>query len=141
MDKENLLKKAMEFFKDNDASIGTEKIEGAQNIVFVAEGCEDTVLRINKAPHTLAVGSIQLFLDSLSSNTTLDGSGIEVDYIHGEDSVRSLAKNGNTGILLPDVRKDSFFETISKEGVFPRKTFSMGEAFEKRFYLEAKMIR
>ena len=141
MDKENLLKKAMEFFKDNDASIGTEKIEGAQNIVFVAEGSEDTVLRINKAPHTLAVGSIQLFLDSLSSNTTLDGSGIEVDYIHGEDSVRSLAKNGNTGILLPDVRKDSFFETISKEGVFPRKTFSMGEAFEKRFYLEAKMIR
>ena len=81
-----------------------------------------------------------MFLDSLDSNNSLDGSGIEVDYIHGEDSVRNLAKDGNTGILLPDVSKDSFFDTIAKEGVFPRKTFSMGEAFEKRFYLEAKKI-
>ena len=62
------------------------------------------------------------------------------DYIHGEDSVRKLATSGNTGILVPAISKDTFFSTVEKEGVFPRKTFSMGEAFEKRFYLEAKKI-
>ena len=141
MNRDTLVKKALEYFKDNEASVDDKKIDGAQSIVLVAEGADDIVLNIKKAPHTLAVGSIQMFLDSLSSDTTLDGSGIEVDYIHGEDSVRSLSKDSNTGILLPDVKKDAFFATIAKEGVFPRKTFSMGEAFEKRFYLEAKMIR
>ncbi|MCR5617142.1 MAG: DUF1015 domain-containing protein [Clostridiales bacterium] len=131
-DRDELLSEALEFFKDNKASVGSEKISSAQNIVFVSDKGEDKVLRIEEAPHTLAVGSIQMFLDKI---------GAEVDYIHGEDSVRSLSKGNVTGILLPEVRKDSFFETIAREGVFPRKTFSMGEAFEKRFYLEAKMIR
>ncbi len=131
-DRDELLSEALEFFKDNKASVGSEKISSAQNIVFVSDKGEDRVLRIEEAPHTLAVGSIQMFLDKI---------GAEVDYIHGEDSVRSLSKGNVTGILLPEVRKDSFFETIAREGVFPRKTFSMGEAFEKRFYLEAKMIR
>ena len=131
-DRDELLSEALEFFKDNKASVGSEKISGAQNIVFVSDKGEDKVLRIEDAPHTLAVGSIQMFLDKIRA---------EVDYIHSEDSVRSLAKGNVTGILLPEVRKDSFFETIAREGVFPRKTFSMGEAFEKRFYLEAKMIR
>ena len=131
-DRDELLSEALEFFKDNKASVGSEKISSAQNIVFVSDKSEDKVLRIEEAPHTLAVGSIQMFLDKI---------GAEVDYIHGEDSVRSLSKGNVTGILLPEVRKDSFFETIAREGVFPRKTFSMGEAFEKRFYLEAKMIR
>lgn len=90
---------------------------------------------IGKPAHTLAVGTLQGFLDSIEAvNTT------HTDYIHGEDSVRALADEKNLGFLLPNVSKNSFFETISKEGVFPRKTFSMGEAVEKRYYLEAKMI-
>ncbi|MBO7451068.1 MAG: DUF1015 domain-containing protein [Clostridiales bacterium] len=132
INKDDLLAKALEYFKDNEASVVTSPVAGAQNIVLVSEGSDDVILSIKNAPHTLAVGSIQMFLDSIGS---------EVDYIHGEDSVRSLAKDGNTGILLPEVKKDAFFTTIAKEGVFPRKTFSMGEAFEKRFYLEAKMIK
>jgi hypothetical protein len=70
----------------------------------------------------------------------IDSLKLECDYIHGEDSVRKLATAGNTGILVPGISKDTFFGTVEKEGVFPRKTFSMGEAFEKRFYLEAKII-
>ena len=70
----------------------------------------------------------------------IDSLGLECDYIHGEDSVRNLATSGNTGVLVPAISKDTFFRTVEKEGVFPRKTFSMGEAFEKRFYLEAKKI-
>ena len=141
LERKELIKKAEVFFKDNEASFDDKAEEGAQSIVLISEGEDDIVLNIRKAPHTLAVGSIQMFLDSLDHERSLDGSGIEVDYIHGEDSVRSLSKGKNTGILLPDVSKDSFFGTIAKEGVFPRKTFSMGEAYEKRFYLEAKKIR
>ena len=89
---------------------------------------------IGSPAHTLAVGSLQGFLDSIESDS------IHTDYIHGEDSVRSLAAEDKLGFLLPDVSKNSFFDTISKEGVFPRKTFSMGEAVEKRYYLEAKKI-
>lgn len=133
IDKATLLSKAAEYFKNNEASVDDKAIDGAQNIIIVSEGEADVVLNIKKAPHTLAVGSIQMFLDTLE--------GVEVDYIHGEDSVRNLTKGNNTGIILPPVTKNSFFTTIAKEGVFPRKTFSMGEAFEKRFYLEAKMIK
>ena len=57
-----------------------------------------------------------------------------------EGSVIIEPTSGNTGILVPAISKDTFFGTVEKEGVFPRKTFSMGEAFEKRFYLEAKII-
>jgi hypothetical protein len=78
-----------------------------------------------------------MLLDSLVEKSN---GAISVDYIHGEDSVRRLATAGNCGILLPNVSKNSFFGTIETEGVFPRKTFSMGEAFEKRFYIEAKRI-
>lgn len=133
MDKATLLNKAAEYYTNSEISVDSEAIEGAQNIIIVAEGEDDVVLNIKNAPHTLAVGSIQMFLDTLE--------GVEVDYIHGDDSVRNLSKGNNTGIILPPVTKDSFFTTIAKEGVFPRKTFSMGEAFEKRFYLEAKMIK
>ncbi|MBQ4190794.1 MAG: DUF1015 domain-containing protein, partial [Clostridiales bacterium] len=60
--------------------------------------------------------------------------------IHGEDSVRTLAGTENTGILLPAISRSSFFDEVRTAGVYPRKTFSMGEAFEKRFYMEARKI-
>lgn len=110
---------------------GTE--DGSQTIL-VTDGKEDFTMVIGTPAHTLAVGSLQGFLDSIESDS------IHTDYIHGEDSVRSLAAEDKLGFLLPDVSKNSFFDTISKEGVFPRKTFSMGEAVEKRYYLEAKKI-
>ena len=65
----------------------------------------------------------------------------EIDYIHGEGSLRTLARaKGSVGFLLPEIDKDTFFADVEKLGVLPRKTFSMGEADEKRFYMEAKKI-
>ena len=65
----------------------------------------------------------------------------EIDYIHGEQSLRTLAgASGAVGFLLPEIDKKSFFSDVKKLGVLPRKTFSMGEADEKRFYMEAKEI-
>ena len=64
-----------------------------------------------------------------------------IDFIHGEQSLRTLAKaEGAMGFLLPEIDKHTFFEDVRRLGVLPRKTFSMGEADEKRFYMEAKKI-
>ena len=86
---------------------------------------------------TLAAGTIQGILDSYLKahpETT-------IDYIHGSGSLESLAaKPGNLGLYLPPVDKASFFATVVRSGVMPRKTFSMGEAPEKRFYIEARKI-
>lgn len=127
---EEFIAKAKEYFKDSGIELDGDT-NGKQSFVVVTEGCKDVTVSLSNPPHTLAVGSVQMMIDSL---------GLECDYIHGEDSVRNLATAGNTGILVPAISKDTFFGTVEKEGVFPRKTFSMGEAFEKRFYLEAKKI-
>ena len=79
--------------------------------------------------------------DKNVQNSTNATCKIEIDYIHGADEVIKLGnKIGTIGILLPPIEKDSFFETINKSGPLPRKSFSMGEADEKRFYLECRML-
>lgn len=127
---DEFIAKAKEFFKDSDITFDSDD-DNKQSFVVVSEGHSDVKISLGNPPHTLSVGSVQMMIDAL---------GLECDYIHGEDSVRKLATSGNTGILVPAISKDTFFGTVEKEGVFPRKTFSMGEAFEKRFYLEAKII-
>ena len=124
------INKASEYFKDCGMEINSAS-DDKQSFTVVTEGAEDVKISLANPSHTLAIGSVQMMIDSLK---------LECDYIHGEDSVRKLASAGNTGILVPGISKDTFFGTVEKEGVFPRKTFSMGEAFEKRFYLEAKKI-
>ncbi len=85
----------------------------------------------------LAVGTLQGFLDDY-----IKTAGGRVDYIHGEDTVHRLAEQpGNIGFLLPAMEKNQLFETVIMDGVLPRKTFSMGHAQDKRFYLECRRIR
>ena len=64
-----------------------------------------------------------------------------VDYIHGMEETLSLAGNGNIALILPDIPKDTFFSSILSDRAFPRKTFSIGHADEKRYYMEARRIR
>lgn len=86
----------------------------------------------------LPVGTLQGFLDNWL--TQHKGSG--VDYIHGEDVVVELSRRGDAvGFLLPSMGKEELFPTVIHDGVLPRKTFSMGHAHDKRFYLEARKIR
>ena len=85
----------------------------------------------------LAVGTLQNALDTL----LLELDGVEVDYIHGADVVHQLAKSDNAiGFILPAVEKSDFFPTVIREGALPRKTFSMGEATEKRYYMECRQL-
>ncbi len=86
----------------------------------------------------LPVGNLQNFLDAL-----LKAGGAEcIDYVHGEETVFDLGrKPGNAGFYLPSMHKEELFKTVILDGALPRKTFSMGEAIEKRFYLETRKIK
>ena len=68
--------------------------------------------------------------------------GCEIDYIHGEESVMELTGDGRgIGIILPPMDKADLFDTVAAGGVFPKKSFSVGSAKEKRYYLECRRIR
>ncbi|MBQ8955133.1 MAG: DUF1015 family protein, partial [Clostridia bacterium] len=83
------------------------------------------------------LATLQPFLDEWLAGH----EGTRIDYIHGEDAVRTLVEEGAAGILLPAMDKNALFESVRKGGALPRKTFSMGEANEKRYYLECRRIR
>ena len=84
----------------------------------------------------LCVASVQTFLDKY-----LKEFGGEIDYIHGDEVVDELgSKEGNFGIKLPAMGKEQLFKTVMADGVLPRKTFSMGHAQDKRYYIEARKI-
>lgn len=107
-----------------------------QDIVCVYGGREERLYLENPSSH-LAVGSLQNFLDQY-----LPGTEGRVDYIHGDGVVRELAsKQGNLGFLLPSMDKSQLFETVMLDGALPRKTFSMGHSYDKRYYLECRAIR
>lgn len=109
---------------------------GRHIIAFMAHGEAGTLVFENPG-QPLAAGTIQMFLDAYLK----DHPATTIDYIHGEGSLKSLGqKPANLGLYLPPVDKGSFFSTVIKNGTMPRKTFSMGEAPEKRFYVEARRI-
>jgi len=123
----------------NDLASATAAVEQsgkAHAIPFVAAG-RLGVLEIADPKLTLEVGTLQNFLDDYLEN---HASG-RIDYIHGDDAVsRFGSQQGNVGFYLPSISKHDLFRTIVRDGALPRKTFSMGEADEKRFYLEARRI-
>jgi len=89
----------------------------------------------------ISTASLQPLLDEAVSGN----SGLSIDYIHGEEELFRLAESSATespaiGILLPPLQKAGFFETVARSGPLPRKSFSMGEAEEKRFYIECRKL-
>ena len=67
---------------------------------------------------------------------------MKIDYIHGEDVVRNLSRNaGCLGFIFDGMRKDQLFGAVISDGSLPRKTFSMGHASDKRYYIEARKIK
>jgi len=84
----------------------------------------------------LAVGTLQSFLDTFVKN-----GAEKIDYIHGTKEVCSMGREeNNCGFFLPTLNKTDLFKTVIFDGALPRKTFSMGEAQEKRYYLECRKI-
>lgn len=88
-----------------------------------------------KPTSKLSVGTLQNYLDSKAKN-------VKIDYIHGVDSVKKLCSNDNTlGFIFDSMGKSDLFPAVKSDGALPRKTFSMGHADDKRFYIEARKIK
>jgi len=99
------------------------------------QGCQ--VVTVTHPKLNLPVGTLQDFLDQWLKKT----GAAEIDYVHGDEAVYSLAtKPSNAGFYLAGMPKSDLFKTVIMDGSLPRKTFSMGEAHEKRFYFEARLI-
>ena len=88
-------------------------------------------------PYNLDTATLQHFLDYYLNNN----SGVDIDYVHGTDVAEKLGRqNGNMSFFLSPMRKEDLFKTVILDGALPRKSFSMGEAREKRYYIEARKI-
>ena len=110
-------------------------LSGEQALTMVS-GQEEITLGLDNPEHPLAVGSLETFLEGLLARSP----ELTVDYIHGVQAVRDLAKENAVGFLLPDFEKSDLFKGVVLGGVLPRKTFSMGHAQEKRYYMECRRI-
>ena len=100
-------------------------------------GTERGILRLDRNRGELADAVLQEFLDDWMKKNPC-----EIDYIHGDDEVADLAQKENAiGFLLPSMEKHQLFRGVISGGVLPRKTFSMGHAREKRYYLEGRRIK
>lgn len=106
-------------------------------ITVITEGKEE-LLPIRVASNQLLVEPLQEFIDDYMRKQ----GKVNIDFIHGDAELRKLVEgfNSRVGILLPDINKSSFFSRIIKVGPYPRKTFSIGEALEKRHYCEARSL-
>ena len=129
---------ADELMKDFLAAYpGAHYGEGDGHTITYVFDTEVGKITIPKPTAQLPVGTLQDFLDQWMQTH----SG-RIDYVHGDDVTWELGrKPGNIGFLLPAMGKDELFKTVIFDGALPRKTFSMGEAHDKRFYLEARKIK
>lgn len=99
-------------------------------------GKRQGILFLDPAQGALPVAILQPFLDRF-----LQKNGGAIDYIHGDEAAAELARQKNAiSFLMPKISKEDFFRGIVMDGVLPRKTFSMGHAQEKRYYLECRKI-
>ena len=117
------------------AELTKEKIKG--NRFGISSGGSYSLVE------TSASGVSAACLQPLLDKAIAEDNSLDIDYIHGEDELFSLAASAdkkNCGIFLPPVRKAGFFKTIDTGGPLPKKSFSMGEAVEKRFYIECRRI-
>lgn len=116
-------------------NLGLQKFGEGQQLSIVINGIVENFV-ITKPTSKIAVGSLQNFLDAYLA----ENSG-KIDYIHGKENLIHLTQQPDSiGFLLPDMKKEDLFPTVIADGTLPRKTFSMGHAEDKRYYLECRKI-
>ena len=106
---------------------------------FVISRWSQGEITVTKPAANLPVDTLQRFLDDY----TAAHPKARVDYIHGEAEARALAEEREDAVafLLPRPRWPELFDAVVRDGLLPQKTFSIGRAKDKRFYLEARKIR
>lgn len=128
-DSNKLLNTLKEYYSINKEGNG-------QRVRVITENIDEDWF-IENPKSNIAVGSIQMFLDEY-----LKENEGKIDYIHGEDVTKELgSKTGNVGFIFDAMEKGDLFKTVILDGALPRKTFSMGHANDKRYYLEARKIK
>lgn len=127
---ENLIKKLKEYYIINKEGNG-EKFEIITKDI-------DEIWYIENPKSNISVGSIQIFLDEY-----LKENAGKIDYIHGEGVTKELTRknDNNVGFIFDAMPKSELFKTVILDGSLPRKTFSMGHSYDKRYYLEARKIK
>ena len=127
---EDLLDKLKKYYNLNKNGNGQE--------VEIVINDTDELWYISNPKSNIAVGSIQMFLDEYLKN-----NNGKVDYIHGDDVTKELTRKdkNNVGFIFKPMKKEELFKTVILDGALPRKTFSMGHSYDKRYYLEARKIK
>lgn len=121
-----------------DITYGSNKPNTPGHAIKFVTAESEGYLTVECPLYNLDVGTLQNFLDQYLKNN----SQVGIDYVHGEDVTEKLGKQpGNIGFFLSTMDKNELFKTVILDGALPRKTFSMGEASEKRFYLEVRKIK
>ncbi|MBI5537219.1 MAG: DUF1015 domain-containing protein [Deltaproteobacteria bacterium] len=114
----------------------TTPVKGVHRIGMITDKGR-SVIEVKEPSANLAVATLQQFLDPFVKSK----GAAEIDYVHGTEPVDTLGrKPGNVGLFLPAMDKYDLFKSVILDGVLPRKTFSMGEAEEKRFYMECRKL-
>lgn len=125
----HLLEELYKYYDINEVKIG-------QSFRVVTNDIDKT-LYIKNPKSNIAVGSLQIFLDEY-----LKENKGKIDYIHGDETTKNMAKEeGNIGFLFEAMEKNDLFKTVILDGALPRKTFSMGHSYDKRYYLESRKIK
>ena len=119
-----------------------EVLAAGKNITFRQDTQQepkiDRIIWIENSSQDIVTISLEALLEGYVKE-----KGLSIDYIHGEDEVFRLAADSTrpaVGIILPPLRKEGLFKTVAQSGPLPRKSFSMGESWEKRFYLESRRL-
>jgi hypothetical protein len=128
----------IEEFLRKELGVAEVNASGSGEVKILTPGSGEALLTFDAPKGHLAVEPLQEVLDDYLAGHPM----ASIDYIHGEDAVRDLvdAAEDRVGLILPDLDKAAFFKRIAEIGPYPRKTFSIGEAVEKRYYLEARKL-
>lgn len=113
--------------------------QASQKPVSIVTG--DAVSELSVAqPQALIIEAVQSVIDDLIAQRDLDPSHA-CEYIHGDEELKRLVSvHGGVGIFLPAIDRSALFDYVANRGPMPRKSFSLGEAEEKRYYLECRQI-
>jgi hypothetical protein len=130
------MKKALGGRMEDGVAEPTPRSE-AGHVVGVVTGKKDARFVFDPKEDRMTVEFFQEFLDGYLA----EHPEVTIDYIHGEEAVREMgSKPGNAGFYMPPLDKSVFFRRMVEVGPYPRKTFSIGEATEKRYYLESRKL-
>lgn len=146
VDSSDLLSAFCSYYSENGIQCGYEYVSGlneipentqARHVIPFVYGSKTGYLWADKPCFNLDVATLQHFLDAYRKNNP----EVDIDYVHGDDVIERLGRESNNmGFILSPMDKADLFKTVILDGALPRKTFSMGEAADKRFYLECRSL-